>query len=106
MPKLMKMYDEFKELRDKFEILAFHDTKAKTFEEYDEKMKPVIEKRWKGKELPFPVLLDSTGKTIRNFGISAYPTLVLIDPEGKIVRRGGDKLLEEKLEGLRKKTGK
>ena len=100
----MKMYDEFKDIRDKFEIFAFHDTRAKTWEEYDEKIKPVIEKRWKGKKLPFPVLLDATGKTIKSFGISAYPTLVIIDPEGNILK-GRDDLFRKKLEALRTRTG-
>ena len=60
------------------------------------KEKGIIEKVWK-KDLPFPVLLDASGKTIKRWGISAYPTLVLIDPEGNLVKGGGERMLEQKL---------
>jgi hypothetical protein len=36
--------------------------------------------------LPFPVLIDASGTTIKNFGIFCWPTLIIIDPQGKIVR--------------------
>ncbi len=96
----MTLYAKYAELRDRFEILAFHDATVKTFAELDEKLAPIIEERWDGKELPFPVLLDPTRKTIKAFGISAYPTNVLIDPEGKVVRGNAEKLLEAKLRDL------
>ena len=53
--------------------------------ELEEKLKPVMEARWVGKPLPFPVLLDSTGETVKAYGITSWPTSFLIDPEGKIV---------------------
>ena len=81
----MKLYEKHDSLRDRFEVLAFHDATAKTFEELDQRLKLVIEKRWGGKSLPFPILLDSTGATVKTFGIRAYPTNVLIDPEGRIL---------------------
>ena len=92
----MKLYEEYKD-DDRFEILAFHDARAKTFEELDEKLKPIIEKRWEGKELPFPILLDATGQTIKDYGVRAFPTIILIDPDGNLVKRGNEKILEEKL---------
>ena len=60
----------------------------------------VIEKRWEGKTLPFPILLDATGKTVKAFGISAYPTNVLIDPEGRVVKAARRGRAREKLEEL------
>ena len=60
----------------------------------------MIEKAWGGKSLPFPVLLDETRSTIDGWGIRAFPTIVLIDPEGKLVRGGSEKMLEEKLAEL------
>lgn len=54
------------------------------------------EKLWK-KPLPFPVLLDATGATTKRWGVHMFPTTVLIDPDGKLVRGGGEKLLEQKL---------
>lgn len=84
----MKLYDEFKDKRDKFEIVAIHDHRAKTLDEMDKhlKDKKIIEK-W-GRELPFVVLLDAENATCTNFGIQFFPTTVLIDPEGKLVRGG------------------
>lgn len=96
----MKLYENHDSLRDRFEVLAFHDATAKTFEELDERLKLVIEKRWEGKPLPFPILLDSTGATVKAFGIRAYPTNILIDPEGRLVRGNAEKMLESKLEEL------
>jgi len=97
LPRLMEFYETHKADRDRFEILAFHDKTATSFEELDEKLKPVIEKRWKGKSLPFPILLDASGATVKNYGIQGFPTIVLIDPEGRVVKGGSEAMLEEKL---------
>lgn len=47
--------------------------------------------------LPFPILLDSTRTTIKNYGIDSFPTAILIDPEGKVVAGGSEYWLAEKL---------
>lgn len=99
MPRLSKLYREHADLHDHFEILAFHDHTAANFEELDNKLVS-INKRWGG-PLPFPILLDPSGETVKRFDIRAYPTHVLIDPEGNVVR-GGEKRLEEELEKLAK----
>ena len=31
------------------------------------------------------MLLDSSKKTVQQFGIRAFPTILLIDPDGKLV---------------------
>jgi hypothetical protein len=67
-----------------------------SFEDLDAKLKPIVAGPWKGKTLPFPVLLDSTGTTLRNFGITYFPTIFLIDPSGKMTK-GSEVALEEKL---------
>ncbi len=99
LPKLMEFYEKHKADRDRFEVLTFHDASAKTFEELDEKLKPVIEKKGKGEGLPFPILLDKSGATVKKYGIQGFPTLVLIDPEGLVVKGGSEAMLEEKLKG-------
>lgn len=93
----MDLYEKYKDKRHMFEIVAFHDASAKTFEELDQKLEKTISERWKGKNLPFPVLLDATGETIKTYGIRAFPTLLLIDPDGKLVKGGGEAMLEQKL---------
>jgi hypothetical protein len=96
----MDLYDAHRNHREQFEILAFHDATAKVFTELDEKLKPVIQNRWRGRQLPFPILLDATGQTIKDFGVRSFPTVILIDPEGKLVGEVGDHALEEKLPAL------
>jgi hypothetical protein len=96
----MKLYEKHASLRDRFQVLAFHDATVRNFAELDEKLAPVIEKRWGGRTLPFPILLDPSRATVNAYGISAYPTNVLIDPEGRVVRGNAEKLLEKKLEEM------
>jgi hypothetical protein len=73
---------------------------VKGLAELDEKMEPLKEKYWKGRSLPFPILLDATGETLRAFGISAFPTNVLIDPEGRVVPGNPEEILKAKLAEL------
>jgi thiol-disulfide isomerase/thioredoxin len=96
MPKLVSFYNKHKAQRDRFEILAIHDGSAKTMKELLAKMRPIEKAKWKG-PLPFPVLLDGTGATVKDYGIVAFPTLLLIDPEGRIVKDGSLEMLESKL---------
>src|SRR5262249_9498548 len=96
----MDLYDAHRDHRDQFEIIAFHDATVKDFAELDEKLKPIIRNTWRGRPLPFPILLDSTGETIKAFGIRAFPTTILIDPDGNLVGQLGDDVLEAKLRAL------
>ena len=96
----MEIWDDHASERDQFVILAFHDTQAKTFKELDEKLQPVIDGIWAGRSLPFPILLDSTGKTIEEYAVAHYPTTLLIDPEGKLVGEINPDFLETKLKKI------
>jgi thiol-disulfide isomerase/thioredoxin len=100
LPNLIDLYEDHKDHRDKFEILAFHVEYAKDLKDYDEKIKSAKKKYWQDKELPFPLLLDATKQTIEAFGIESFPTTILIDPEGKLVGRVGEDALEQKLPPL------
>ena len=101
LPKLIKIYQGLEKIRDKFEIIAFHDPQAKSFKELDQKLQPIISNKWGGKPLPFPVLLDTTGTTIERFGITMFPTSILIDPEGKVVPGGDESKLVEMLQTIK-----
>jgi hypothetical protein len=94
---LIDFYEDHKADRDKFEILAFHDAQAKNFAELDKKLEPIIKNTWGGRPLPFPILLDSTGETVEKFGIRAFPTILLIDPEGRLVGEANEEELEKHL---------
>jgi hypothetical protein len=67
-------------------ILALHNDSAADFAELDRKIASTIKNLWRGKPLPFPILIDDDGKTYESYGISAIPSTVLINPEGKLVR--------------------
>ncbi|MCL4198894.1 MAG: hypothetical protein KJZ69_15510 [Phycisphaerales bacterium] len=81
-PEVAALVQRFTDLRDRFATVALHDRSAPTFEVLDGKMKDIIETKWNGRELPFPILLDSTGRTYRNFSITSLGTAILIDPQG------------------------
>ncbi len=97
LPALVRFFDEHSDQKDEFVILAFHDDSLADFTELDQKLAPIIENRWKGRALPFPILLDSTGETIATWGIGSFPTTVLIDPEGKLVGPVTEDALAERL---------
>lgn len=97
---MIDLYEAHKKDREKFEILAFHDGTVKDFADLDKKMETPKQKFWNGRDLPFPILLDATGQTIKDWGVHAFPTTLLIDPEGKLVGQAGENALEEKLPPL------
>jgi cytochrome c-type biogenesis protein len=86
LPGLIDFYEQYGD-DERFEILAFHDGSVKDFAELDEKTAGAKEKYWSGRDLPFPVLLDASGDTIEQYGIHAFPTMILVDPDGKLVSK-------------------
>jgi thiol-disulfide isomerase/thioredoxin len=99
MPKLMKFYEEHTADRDRFEILGVcidFDGEIKTMTDLDRAIAPVVDKVWKGKRPQFPILLDNTFKTWERFGIDGLGTVLLIDPEGRMVE-GDETTLAERL---------
>lgn len=100
LPELTKFYEEHAADRDRFEILSICDTEkeeAPTIEAFDTLAAPLVEKAWAGKQMPFPVLVDGEGQTSGVYGIQAWPTVLLIDPEGHLVKHGDLATLAEKL---------
>ena len=45
-------------------------------------------RRWSGRSLPLPILLDGRGRLARQAGIAATPTAVVVLPDGQVVYRG------------------
>ena len=97
LPDWIDFCEEQAANRERFEVLAIHDTKVESFAVLDEKLKPIIETQWRGRTLPFPILLDATGETVENFGVHAFPTVLVVDPEGKLVKLPPDQSPEEYL---------
>jgi thiol-disulfide isomerase/thioredoxin len=99
LPALMEFYETHKADRDRFEIVTVCSTEPaiKTMADLDRELKPVVKAVWHGKQLPFPIILDNTLKSVENFGIAAHK--LLFDPEGRLVP-GDEKTLAEKLVGI------
>ncbi len=100
MPELIALYEAHAADRDKFQVFAVHDKTVKSFAELDKKLVPLKKRYWLGKDLPFPVLLDATGKTEEIYAVHAHPTGLLIDPDGKLVGEASPAELEAKLPSL------
>jgi thiol-disulfide isomerase/thioredoxin len=105
LPRLVELENELSSHRDRFAILTVHHTSAKSLEELEPQLEHVSKTFWGGKPLPFPILLDSTGQTLKNYEVHAYPTEFLIDPEGQLVRLHGsaEDFLKERLAGINPK---
>ncbi len=93
----MALYEEFKDRRKEFEIVAFHDASAKSLAELAQRIAKVKQEVWGGRDLPFPVLMDATGATVEAYEIRMFPTVLLIDPEGNLVRNGSEAMLRQRL---------
>jgi len=104
LPELIAFYEDHAEHRDQFEILAIHDDAVKSFAELDRKLVTISKQNWRGKPLPFPILIDGKKKTHELYGIHSWPTGVLIDPEGKVVGEASIGGLEAKLPPLPAQT--
>ncbi len=92
MPEVFKIHDELSEKGVR--IIGIHmDTSGDvaTVNVLDEKMAQFKKSVWKDRDLPFPVALihepedrDQPDALINVFGISGFPSTVLIDREGKV----------------------
>jgi hypothetical protein len=95
----MEIYRKNKDLRERFEIVAF-SLGVKTFKDLDSQTKQYVDGIWKG-PLPFPVAIDSSGDTQRKWGIASFPNILLVDPSGTLVRGGNIEMFERELEKMR-----
>ena len=97
MPALMKLHDEFK--GKGLVIVAVHDDSVDSIADMDRKLEPARKEFWGGRGLPFLIALDGGGRTritrtalttrgatTAAYGITGFPTTLLIDRDGKLVR--------------------
>jgi hypothetical protein len=88
LPGWMDFADDHAADRDKFVILAVHERNVTDFAMLDRKLEPIIRRAWRGRPLPFPILLDTSGAMIKDYGVNGFPTARLLDPEGRVVDFG------------------
>jgi thiol-disulfide isomerase/thioredoxin len=97
MPDLMEFHDKLGKYG--LTIIAVHDDSLGSIEELQEKLKDLSKKRWSGQSIPFAVTLDGGGETkidgtdrtargatTAAYGIQTWPTSILIDRNGNIVK--------------------
>ncbi|HZZ27037.1 MAG TPA: TlpA disulfide reductase family protein [Pirellulales bacterium] len=103
LPELTEFYEKHTADRERFEILSIcvtNEENIKTVAEFETTEKPFVGSEWHGKPLPFPTLIDGEGKTRAVYGIGSFPTMLLIDPEGHLVKWGDKVMLEDKLKEM------
>jgi thiol-disulfide isomerase/thioredoxin len=105
MPDLFKLYDKYHDLG--LEVVGIHIDLGKDEKEpvdtavkLDERLAKIRKNVWKGRDVPYPVALITekkvpfgpTGLTYKatcqlaaDYGVTSYPTLVLVDREGNVV---------------------
>ena len=92
----MEFYEKHPEMRSKYAVVTVHGPGAKTLAELAPHLTKLEAEVWK-KPFPFPILFDSTESNLKTWGIIAYPTTVLIDPDGNVVKGEGLETLKAKL---------
>jgi thiol-disulfide isomerase/thioredoxin len=97
LPRMMEIYDDHEDEREKYAVLTVHSPDTKSFADLDEKVRPVVRDTWAGRMIPFPILLDADSKIQETFGVSHWPTTLLFDPAGKLVGEVQPDELEAKL---------
>lgn len=88
IPKMMDFYERNSHLKDRFEIVGVcidFSGDLDSIEKLDAALESIEKKVWKGKKIPFPIVLDNTFKTWERFGIAGLGTVVLVDPDGRLV---------------------
>jgi beta-lactamase regulating signal transducer with metallopeptidase domain/thiol-disulfide isomerase/thioredoxin len=98
MPELMALHDS---LGDKgLVIIAVHDDSVASIAEMDAQLKRPRQEYWDGRDLPFLVALDgggdtpivgtevtARGATTAAYGVTSFPTTVLIGRQGEVIGR-------------------
>ena len=98
MPDLMKIHDAYPE--DEVVIIAVHDGTVRSVDQLLAHTEPARKQHWNGRHLPFRVAISGGGPTqiegtqipansraIADYGITTFPTTLLIDKDGKLVTR-------------------
>ena len=88
IPKMMEFYERNSKSKSRFEIIGVcidYSGEIDDMSKLDKALSQIEAHLWKGKKIPFPIVLDNTFKTWERYGIPGFPTVVLIDPDGRIV---------------------
>ncbi len=96
MPKLMRLHDSYSPKG--LVIIAIHGSEAKSFDQIDRQCSVARQHAWNDRELPFISAIDAnasnesaylSGATAAKYGAQAWPTILLIDDRGTLVKSLG-----------------
>jgi beta-lactamase regulating signal transducer with metallopeptidase domain/thiol-disulfide isomerase/thioredoxin len=106
MPNLMKLHDAYPE-KD-LVIIAVHDASLASLDQVRERTKDAKKQLWGDRDLPFRIALagggsakiegtdlNANGQVIADYGITSFPTTLLIDQKGNVVTRLSHANLED-----------
>ena len=111
--ELLPVYDELQPLG--FEVIAVHDASETSLAEAMPKMEQTRRELWGGRSMPWPIALDSgkqtpipgapggvwtDGRTTAIYGVTGFPTGVVIGRDGRVLRTF-DARVEEDVAWLR-----
>jgi len=96
MPKLIDLHEKY---HDKgLVIIGIHNDVMNSVKDLEKEINKLSKERWEGRKIPFALALDGGGKckiegtkltcegtTTAVYGIQSWPTMVLIDKQGKVV---------------------
>jgi thiol-disulfide isomerase/thioredoxin len=88
IPKMMDFYERNAKSRERFEVIGIcidFTGEIDRMSELDKALSSIETHVWKGKKIPFPIVLDNTFNTWERYGIPGLGTAVLVDPDGRIV---------------------
>jgi thiol-disulfide isomerase/thioredoxin len=107
MPQLMDIAERFKDQPVKW--VAIHDPSLSSFEELDQQLAGFETDAWGGRKLSLTTVIDlpekegdETGVTGIQYGVQRWPTLVLIDQQGRVAGPAIKDDLTERIEALLK----
>jgi thiol-disulfide isomerase/thioredoxin len=105
MPWLMGIAAQFRE--QPVAWLSVHTPNLKSFAELDRGIATCQEKFWNKRALPFTTVLDRpvagseyAGQTSERYGVAEWPTLIVVDQQGRVVGPIPKKKLAETIAGL------
>jgi thiol-disulfide isomerase/thioredoxin len=96
IPELIELHEKY---HDKgLVVIGIHDDSMNSVKNLEKEIKKLSKALWDGKKIPYAIALDGGGRckiegtelttegaTTAAYGIQAFPTMVLIDKQGKVV---------------------
>jgi thiol-disulfide isomerase/thioredoxin len=96
IPELIELHEKY---HDKgLVVIGIHDDSMNSVKNLEKEIKKLSKALWDGKKIPYAIALDgggrckiegtertASGATTAAYGIQAFPTMVLIDKQGKVV---------------------